>query len=108
MKKAPSLLTAFLILALSLGGVLAYFQLGRAEDPSFTIKNVKVVGDSFHKNRDYYRAMKLAARVQDRVGLADLITDRFPVSETLQALRCVESGAAIKAVIDPSTGGSNG
>jgi multidrug efflux pump len=35
-------LTAFLILALGLGGVLAYFQLGRAEDPSFTIKNVNV------------------------------------------------------------------
>jgi 5-exo-hydroxycamphor dehydrogenase len=74
----------------------------------FTIKNIKVVGDSFHKNRDYYRAMKLAARLQDRVGLADLITDRFPVSETLEALRCVQNGAAIKAVIDPSTGGSDG
>src|SRR5579863_5054702 len=35
-------LTAFLIIALGLGGVLAYFQLGRAEDPSFTIKNVNV------------------------------------------------------------------
>jgi len=35
-------LTLFLILALGLGGVLAYFQLGRAEDPSFTIKNVNV------------------------------------------------------------------
>ncbi|HEV3045435.1 MAG TPA: efflux RND transporter permease subunit, partial [Roseiarcus sp.] len=35
-------LTAFLIIALALGGVLAYFQLGRAEDPSFTIKNVNV------------------------------------------------------------------
>jgi multidrug efflux pump len=35
-------LTFFLIIALGLGGVLAYFQLGRAEDPSFTIKNVNV------------------------------------------------------------------
>ena len=35
-------LTAFLIIVLGLGGLLAYFQLGRAEDPSFTIKNVNV------------------------------------------------------------------
>ena len=35
-------LVSFLILAISLGGALAYFQLGRAEDPSFTIKNVNI------------------------------------------------------------------
>ena len=35
-------LIAFLILAIGIGGALAYFQLGRAEDPSFTIKNVNV------------------------------------------------------------------
>jgi multidrug efflux pump len=35
-------LIAFLIFAIGLGGALSYFQLGRAEDPSFTIKNVNV------------------------------------------------------------------
>src|SRR5579863_8504639 len=35
-------LTAFLIIALGLGGALSYMQIGRAEDPSFTIKNVNV------------------------------------------------------------------
>jgi multidrug efflux pump subunit AcrB len=35
-------LIAFLIFAIGLGGALAYMQLGRAEDPSFTIKNVNV------------------------------------------------------------------
>src|ERR1700683_2603423 len=35
-------LVAFLILVLALAGVLAYGKLGRAEDPSFTIKNVNV------------------------------------------------------------------
>ena len=37
----PALIT-FLIFAIGLGGALSYFQLGRAEDPSFTIKNVNV------------------------------------------------------------------
>jgi multidrug efflux pump len=35
-------LIAFLIFAIGIGGALSYFQLGRAEDPSFTIKNVNV------------------------------------------------------------------
>jgi multidrug efflux pump subunit AcrB len=35
-------LISFLIFAIGLGGALSYFQLGRAEDPSFTIKNVNV------------------------------------------------------------------
>ena len=35
-------LIAFLIFAIGVGGALSYFQLGRAEDPSFTIKNVNV------------------------------------------------------------------
>ena len=35
-------LISFLIFAIGVGGALSYFQLGRAEDPSFTIKNVNV------------------------------------------------------------------
>ena len=35
-------LTAFLILMIGIAGALAYGKLGRAEDPSFTIKNVNV------------------------------------------------------------------
>ena len=35
-------LISFLIFAIGIGGALSYFQLGRAEDPSFTIKNVNV------------------------------------------------------------------
>jgi multidrug efflux pump subunit AcrB len=35
-------LVLFLILAIGLGGVMAFNRLGRAEDPNFTIKNVVV------------------------------------------------------------------
>ena len=37
-----SSLVAYLMLALTLGGILAYFQLGRSEDPDFTIKTMVV------------------------------------------------------------------
>jgi len=35
--------TLFLLLAISIAGVIAFFTLGRAEDPSFTIKQMTVV-----------------------------------------------------------------
>ena len=34
--------TLFFILLLAAGGIYAFFTLGRAEDPSFTIKNLTV------------------------------------------------------------------
>ena len=36
-------ITLFLILLVSVAGILAFFQLGRAEDPPFTIKQMTVV-----------------------------------------------------------------
>ncbi|WP_417067750.1 efflux RND transporter permease subunit [Niveibacterium terrae] len=36
-------ITLFLILLISLGGAMAFFKLGRAEDPSFTIKVMTIV-----------------------------------------------------------------
>jgi len=34
--------TLFLLLAISIAGVVAFLELGRAEDPSFTIKQMTV------------------------------------------------------------------
>lgn len=67
-----------------------------------TVKNLTVAGASFPKPKHYYQAMHLAARVQDRIPLAALITHRFGVARALEALAMVKSGAAIKAVIDPT------
>ncbi len=38
-------LTLFAMLALAIGGIVSYFQLGRAEDPAFTIKDMVVIVD---------------------------------------------------------------
>ena len=35
--------TLFLLLAISIAGVIAFFNLGRAEDPAFTIKQITIV-----------------------------------------------------------------
>jgi threonine dehydrogenase-like Zn-dependent dehydrogenase len=68
----------------------------------FTIKNMMVKGATFPKPKHYYGAMHLAARLQAGYGLADLITHRFAVGDANDALQAVESGIAIKAVIDPT------
>ena len=36
-------ITLFLIVAISIAGVIAFFTLGRAEDPAFTVKQMTVV-----------------------------------------------------------------
>ena len=67
-----------------------------------TIKNLTIAGATFPKPKHYYQAMHLAARVQDRLPLAELITHRFSVAQAGEALQAVKEGAVIKAIIDPT------
>ncbi|MDD2126936.1 5-exo-hydroxycamphor dehydrogenase, partial [Pseudomonas monteilii] len=67
-----------------------------------TIKNMSIAGATFPKPKHYYQAMQLAARLQDRYPLADLITQRFSIDEASKALELVKAGALIKPVIDPT------
>ncbi len=67
-----------------------------------TTRNVTIGGATFAKHKHYYRAMKLAAQVQDRYPLADLITHRFAVTDAAEALETIGTPDAIKAIIDPT------
>lgn len=67
-----------------------------------TIKNLTIAGATFPKPKHYYQAMHLAARLQEQVPLAELVSHRFAIADASLALAAVKSGAAIKAVIDPS------
>jgi len=67
-----------------------------------TLKNLTIAGASFPKPRNYYHALHLAARLQDRVPLAELVTHRFPISRANEALDATKKGIAVKAVIDPT------
>ncbi|QKR98326.1 alcohol dehydrogenase catalytic domain-containing protein [Sphingomonas sp. CL5.1] len=66
-----------------------------------TTKNITVAGASFPKPKHYYEAMHMAARLQDKVPLASLVTHRFAIEDAQQALDAVHRGEVIKAVIDP-------
>jgi 5-exo-hydroxycamphor dehydrogenase len=62
---------------------------------------MRIGGATFPKPRNYHDAMHLAARVQDHYPLEKLITHRFGIRDATSALHAVETGVAIKAVIDP-------
>lgn len=65
-------------------------------------RNKFIGGATFPKTKHYYRAVQLSARLQDRFPIAELLTHRFRVEDAEQALHTVESGEAIKTVIDPA------
>ena len=67
-----------------------------------TLKNLTIAGASFPKPKHYYHAMHLAARLQDRVPLAELVTHRFSIAQAQEALDATKNGTAVKAVIDPT------
>jgi 5-exo-hydroxycamphor dehydrogenase len=67
-----------------------------------TLKNLTIGGASFPAPKNYYQAMQFAARVQDQVPLADLISHRFSIAQAAEALHVTKTGAATKAVIDPT------
>lgn len=50
---------------------------------------------------DYRTTVQLAARHGSRLGFADLITHRFGLMQTSEAIDAARSGAAVKAVVIP-------
>lgn len=66
-----------------------------------TIKNASLHGSFFPKPKHYYQAMQIAVKLQDRLNLPNLITHRFGIDQTAEALEAVKNGDAVKVVIDP-------
>jgi len=66
-----------------------------------SIKNMDIGGASFPAPRNYYHGMHLAARLQDKFPLAELVSHRFSLDQAVDALEVTRNGTATKAVIDP-------
>ncbi|QUT06847.1 zinc-binding dehydrogenase [Sphingobium phenoxybenzoativorans] len=66
------------------------------------LKNFTVRGSMAPRPKYYYHALHLAARMADKLPLAELITHRFGIGQAADAYRAVQSGEAVKVVIDPS------
>lgn len=65
-------------------------------------RNLTIAGASFPKPKHYHGALHLAARLQDRVPLASLISHSFAIEDADKALAAVKAGTVVKAVIDPA------
>ncbi|TWS26703.1 zinc-binding dehydrogenase [Tsukamurella sputi] len=73
-------------------------------DPTVVVhKNLRIVGSCYAQPEHYYRAMHLAAELEARIPLTDIITHSFDVADANAALDAVERGEAVKAVIRPDS-----
>ena len=66
------------------------------------LKNMSVRGSMAPRPKYYYHALHLAARMAEKLPLAELISHRFGLGQAAEAYRAVQSGTAVKVVIDPS------
>ncbi|RYF60917.1 MAG: alcohol dehydrogenase [Comamonadaceae bacterium] len=67
-----------------------------------SLRNKAIGGATFPKAKHYYQAVQLSAKLQSRFPIAELVTHRFSIADSLAALHAVENGEAVKAVIDPT------
>jgi 5-exo-hydroxycamphor dehydrogenase len=79
---------------------------GKVELDPFRLNNnsqsiIGSLGGTHHS--DNLAVIRLAQRFGNRLGFADLITHRFPLAKTEQAIATMRSGEAIKAVVLPET-----
>ncbi|EXJ90153.1 hypothetical protein A1O3_03222 [Capronia epimyces CBS 606.96] len=63
--------------------------------------NLSIIGSLGIEIEAYYRTVEIAMHHGPRLGLADLVTHRFPLDKLDEALRLVAEGVPVKAVIVP-------
>lgn len=64
--------------------------------------NVSVFGSALEQPGHQYEAIRFVARHHERLPLAEVVTHRFPLERAQEALETMESGAAIKVVLEPA------
>jgi threonine dehydrogenase-like Zn-dependent dehydrogenase len=65
-----------------------------------SLRVIGSLGPTHHS--DYLTVIRLAQRFGERLAFPDLITHRFPLSRTEDAIAAMRSGEAIKAIVLPS------
>ena len=80
---------------------------GTVELDPFRLNNLsqRIIGTLGAFDRtDYLTVIRLAERFGDTLGFSDLVTHRYPLAQTEQAIASMRSGDAIKAVVLPELG----
>ena len=61
----------------------------------------QIIGSLGMPREDFLRTVQLASQHGERLGFADLITHRFPLSRTEEGIAVAARGESVKAVIVP-------
>lgn len=69
--------------------------------------NLSIIGSLGGVPADHLTTIKLAQRHAERLGLAGLVTHRFPLESLAEAIAVVGRGGPIKAVIEPGAAGTD-
>jgi 5-exo-hydroxycamphor dehydrogenase len=68
-------------------------------------QNQRLIGSALAQPRHYYQALKVVHANWRRFSLPDLVSHRFPIANSRQALEAVHRQEALKAVITPGEAG---
>lgn len=63
--------------------------------------NLRIIGSLGNQPAAFRSAVALAGRHHERLGLADLVTHRFPLAQVEEAIRCADRPDVVKAVVVP-------
>lgn len=83
-----------------------YSGTGTAQINPYRLNNLsaRVIGSLGSQPGDVMRTIDLASRYHGELGIADLVTHRFPLIATEAAIDSARTGRAIKAVVAPGMG----
>jgi 5-exo-hydroxycamphor dehydrogenase len=71
-------------------------------DPVFiNNRNLNIIGSLGMPREDYLRTVEMAAAHGKRLGFDDLVTHRFPLERTEEAIGVAAKGFAVKTVVVP-------
>jgi threonine dehydrogenase-like Zn-dependent dehydrogenase len=66
-----------------------------------TFKHITIKGSFSYEPRHLWRAVRFMAKANPKYGFKGLISHRFPLEETTEAVEAVRDWKVVKAVLDP-------
>ncbi|MES2169171.1 MAG: zinc-binding dehydrogenase, partial [Actinomycetota bacterium] len=87
----------YLILGLYSGQAVLPVDLVRVNN-----RNLRIIGSLGALEEDYRRTVEIATEYGERLDFAGLVTHRFPLDRTEEAIRFAATGMPVKTVITPS------
>ncbi len=86
----------YLILGLYSGRAVLPVDLVRVNN-----RNLRIIGSLGARDDEYRRTVEIATEYGEKLDFAGLVTHRFPLDRTEEAIRMAASGVPVKTVVEP-------